>query len=99
MVGTKVGVFYSVGELCDFLDISVSYLRKLEERKIIPEANYRYKKANWVKAGNRIYSEQLVKELVPIISSFKRGVKIDEESIRLITMAFQNEKFYFNSKN
>jgi hypothetical protein len=40
--------------MCDFLDIWL-LLTQIRERKIIPEANYRYKKANWVKAGNRIY--------------------------------------------
>lgn len=96
-VGNKVGNFFTVGEVCNELGISIIYLRKLEERKIIPEANYRYRKPNWEKAGNRIYSVQLVAKLIPIITRFKQGIKIDSESIRKISLAFQEEREYFNN--
>ena len=97
-VGDKVGNFYGVSELCEALGISISYLDKLEERNIFPQANFRYRKANWVKAGNRIYSEELVKKLATIVPNFKQGVKIDAEAIRLTALAFQEEKIMY-SKN
>jgi hypothetical protein len=57
MVGTKVGCF--TVWVSWRLDIVVTCIGKNE--------NYSWEltgtKANWVKAGNRIYSEQLVKEL------------------------------------
>lgn len=97
-VGDKVGIFYGVSELCNALKISNSYLDKLEERKILPPANFRFKKANWKKVGSRIYSEELVKKLKPLVGSFKQGVKVDTETIRKISVAFQEEKIQYSKQ-
>ncbi len=97
-VGDKVGNFYTVSELAEALGISVSYIDKLEEREIFPQANFRYIKPNWKKAGNRIYSAELVKKLQDIVPKFRQGIKIDPEAKRLIAVAFIEEKEMY-SKN
>lgn len=97
-VGDKVGNFYTVSELASALSISVSYIDKLEEREIFPPANFRYRKANWKKAGTRIYSDELVKKLVEIVPKFRQGIKIDPEAKRLIAVAFMEEKEMYSKK-
>lgn len=98
-IGQTVGVFYSASRLCEELNISRVYLNKLEERGILPHANFRYKKGNWGREGNRIYSKELVADLQKLFAVVKPGIKITDETKRLIAVAFQTEKQRFNNTN
>lgn len=96
-IGDKVSYFYTAQGLADYLELSRSYLMKLEERGILPKPNFRYRKKTWAKTqkGHRIYSVKLAEKLKPLLSNNKQGTPITDETKRYIMIAFQEEKKEF----
>jgi DNA-binding transcriptional MerR regulator len=86
----------TIKELSDMLGIDTSTIRKYEQRKILPQANYRFPskkdKNDKVILGVRIYTLTLAKELQNIFANVKRGVKITEQQQQDIRNAFIKEK-------
>jgi DNA-binding transcriptional MerR regulator len=81
----------TVGELAAILGRKTDTLRKYEIRGILPQANFRTTKLHG-KAGKRLYSQELAKKLAPIFKDVGQGVKFTDEQVRLIAVAFQEEK-------
>lgn len=99
-IGNKVSNFYTLSELASKLERSTVTLRKFEKRGILPRANYRRSKNDWLKEGDRVYSEYLVNKLVLIFKDVRQGVKISDDIKHRLTIAFREEIEYFkNTEN
>lgn len=98
--GTAVK-FYTISEFAKFCDRKADTIRKMHTKGVLPEAVARtpsvYVKGVKV-AGNRLYSEELIKEVAPIIKSIRMGIGVTQEIRQKLRVAFQNEKTRLTSK-
>jgi DNA-binding transcriptional MerR regulator len=94
-IGSKAYKVYTIGELAKKLDRQPSSIRKMEERKILPKANYRLPDITMcngkIREGQRIYTEALVEKIVHIFRHIQRGVKVSDMQKMELKNAFAQE--------
>ena len=98
-VNDKVYEFVTINELSKGSGRSLSQIRKLIERGIMPESNLRMPNVQTSKGpilGARIYTVQLAEKLCTIIKTFKQGIPITKEQKDALNRSFMEEKIFLN---
>lgn len=96
----KVVTFYTIAEVAKASSKSTHALRKLMERGLLPEANFRSQgiqihtgaRAGEQIMGARLYSEAIFGDLVRWLKSIKQGRKITPEMEGVIRALFASER-------
>lgn len=95
-MGGKLVKVYTISQAAKVLGRSGITLRKMEERGLFPLANFRTSSKTLsggsVREGDRLYTQALIEELVPIFKTISQGVKIDEPTLQKIKDLFTKEK-------
>lgn len=95
-IGDKLVKVYTISQVANLLDRSSFTLRKMEERGLFPLANFRMPpkilSGGSIREGDRIYTDTLVQDLVPIFKTISQGVKIKEDTLQQIKNSFAKEK-------
>lgn len=96
--------FYSLGELAKLCGKSKEALKKLTERGIMPEANFRTpkslirkgkKEGQYIK-GYRLYSKEFIApKIIKFMRGVSRGKQITLEQRSELMSIFQEERDYF----
>ena len=98
--------FLTIGELSELCGRTTYALRKLVQKGILPDANFRlpegtnkYNIAVGKEPGGiRLYSKEiLVPRIVKVFKGIKRGKAITIDQKKELLQAFMYEKFYFES--
>lgn len=86
----------TVSGLAKICDKSVSYIRKCEERKILPEANIRTAdtilSTGKTMKGYRYYTKDLAEKTATIFKTFSQGKAIHEQSLQQLRDLFTEER-------
>lgn len=84
-----------LGELAKKLNRTTSALRKMEDRKILPLANFRMPDVMMpggkTRQGDRIYTLTLAEKLIPIFEGITQGTPVTQEQKREIRALFEEE--------
>lgn len=96
----KLVKFYTIAEVAKAAGKTGAALRKLMERGLLPEANYRSssveiktgERSGEKMKGSRLYSEAIYPELVEWLKSVKQGSKISPEMELSIRRLFESER-------
>lgn len=92
--------FYTIADLAKHSGKSASTIRKMIERKLLPESNYRLPKTTIQKGdrageevlGARIYSSAVFTDIVKWLKKVKRGKKVSEALALEIRLVMRTEK-------
>lgn len=71
---------------------STAYMRKAEERKILPEANFRSGDNKAGKPGYRLYSKALALRVAEVFKEFRAGVPATEGQKQRLRDLFSLER-------
>lgn len=85
-------VFVTIGELATLAGRTKESLKKLTDRGILPESNYRTRK------GYRLYSKEfLVPRLVPYLKKIKQGVEVTPDQRVDLKVMFTEERSHYKN--
>lgn len=95
-VSGKVVTFYTISEVAKAAGKTPAAIRKLIERGILPEANFR-SKSNVERdgvpvPGTRLYSAAIYDDLIAWLKSVKRGSKINDDMLHTVVLLFDQER-------
>lgn len=91
----KMYEFCTINEIAKGSGRSLSQIRKMIERGIMPESNLRLPPVNTVNgqiAGARIYTKELALNVIEVIKTFRQGIPVTNEQKDKINKAFMDEK-------
>lgn len=94
----KIVAVVTIGELATIVGRKTDTLRKMEVKNQLPPPNIRGKAMENGTEGKRLYSVELAEKLKMLFTSIEQGKKIPDAIQQKISIAFQEEKLFLNTK-
>ncbi len=92
-LGSVVKQVVTISEFAKIIGRSVETVRKMEDRGIFPQSNYRMPPYKDGRQGPRVYTLQLALEIKEVMAEVSQGREITADQRNKISASFEKEKF------
>jgi hypothetical protein len=96
-LGNVVKQVLTISEFAKVIGRSVETVRKMEDRGIMPQSNYRMPPYKDGRQGPRVYTLDLALSIKSVMEEVSQGREITLEQRAKIASAFENEKNLTNA--